>query len=210
MANVNSMNSKEFAQVANQAKKQVKGVFTSPFVIINNLNKAAKGDFSKVANCEGLEFNRIKEVAAQVRQLHGERYAFTFDLLPKSSFNKRLGWFKPVPAMQGECAAIMNGEEVYYNGKLLVLGANGVVGTFTDIALTEPAVFAAYCTIVRRNKQGEERAAREAAREEKRRAKELEKLAKARTAVTAVFGELAGTFSESEILSKYAAIKGAK
>lgn len=203
-----------FAQVANKAKNEIKGTFGSPFVIINLLNKAAKGDFSKIANCEDLQRANVAKVAAEVKKLHTGRYSFDISVLPRAAYNGRLGWWSPVPAQQCELASILCGEVVLctdpkWSGRELSV-REGKVGVFRAIPLTVGAIFAAYCTIVRRGKVQYEKAAKAAAKAAKEESKAAAKLAKARTIVTAVFGELAHTFSDSEIIEKAAIIKAAK
>lgn len=75
----------EFNEVVTNGRNELKDTFNNPFVIINALNKAAKGDFSKMKNCEGLTFENVKAVANVVKTLHGNRYAFDTSLFPKDS-----------------------------------------------------------------------------------------------------------------------------
>ena len=75
----------EFNEVVTSSRNELKNAFKNPFVIINALNKAAKGDFSKLKNCEGLTFDNVKAVAKVVKTLHGNRYAFDVCLLRKDS-----------------------------------------------------------------------------------------------------------------------------
>lgn len=75
----------EFNEVVTNSREELKNVFKNPFVIINALNKAAKGDFSKMKNCEGLTFENVQAVAKVVKTLHNNRYAFDTCLLRKDS-----------------------------------------------------------------------------------------------------------------------------
>lgn len=75
----------EFNEVVTNSREELKDTFKSPFVILNNLNKAAKGDFSKINNCNGLTCDNVKAVAKVVKTLHNNRYAFDTCLLRKDS-----------------------------------------------------------------------------------------------------------------------------
>ena len=44
----NFLSAKEFTNVVKGAKVEINGTFKNPFVVVNLLNKAAKGDFSKI------------------------------------------------------------------------------------------------------------------------------------------------------------------
>lgn len=208
------LSAKEFGAIASEGKKQVKGIFSSPYVIINALNKAAKGDFSKITNCEGLQRDKIAIVAREVKALHTGRYAFDICLFHRSEVGGRIGWWNEIPAQQCELYSLMAGETVLctdpkFLGRELCI-REGRVGVFRPIALTEPAIFAAYCTIVRNGKRATEQAAKRAEREAKQAAKQAERVAKAKKIVSAVFGEVAAQFSDAEILAKAAIIKSAK
>lgn len=76
---------REFQEVVTSGRTELRDTFNSPFVILNNLNKAAKGDFSKIKNCTGLTCEKVKEVAKVVKTLHKNRYAFDTCLLRKDS-----------------------------------------------------------------------------------------------------------------------------
>ena len=218
--NFQTLSSKEFTKVATAATKEVVTTFKSPFIIINQLNKFVAGDYNKVIGCESLSRENTKIVGAHVKKLHDGRYPFAFDVLPKSRFNKRLGYFVPTPAQQGELSNILAGEIVLSTaagtiGKELCVqqaeSGDYIVGVFKPISLTVPAVFAAFKRLVANNLREGEKAAKDAAKAAKQAAKQAAKLAKAKAAVEAVFGKgLACQFTESEILTKYAAIKGAK
>ena len=209
------LSAKEFTQIASKAQGEIKGTFASPFVIINLLNKAVKGDFTKIEGVEGLPSREnIKIVAREVKALHTGRYSFDICLFHRSEFGGRIGWWNEVPTQQGELASLMAGETVLctdpkFPGRELSI-REGRVGVFRPIALTIPAVFTAFSTIVKNGKRASEKAAKQAEREAKQAAKQAEKLAKAKKVVSAVFGELANTFTEAEILSKAAIIKAAK
>lgn len=73
---------KEFNEVVKGAKVELNGIFKSPFVVVNLLNKASKGDFSKVEGCNVSKEN-LSKVAKVLKSMHNERYAFNLDLLEK-------------------------------------------------------------------------------------------------------------------------------
>lgn len=214
------LTAKEFAKVATAAQNEVVTTFKSPFIIINMLNKFVAGDLNKISGCNSLSRENTKVVANHVKKLHKGRYAFDFEVLPKSRYNKRLGYFVPTPNQQHELSNILTGEIVLSTaagtiGKELCVqqAENGdyIVGVFKPIALTVPAVFAAFKRLVTNNLREGEKAEKQAAKAAKQAEKQAAKLAKAKAAVEAVFGKgLACQFTESEILTKYAAIKGAK
>ncbi len=80
-----SISSKEFSSVTTSAKKELKGVFKNPFVVCNLLNKAAKGDFEKVAGVDGVTRDNLAKVAKVLKSAHGGRYAFEFNYLLSDS-----------------------------------------------------------------------------------------------------------------------------
>lgn len=83
MANVN-FSTKEFNEVVKGAKVELNGIFKSPFVVINLLNKAAKGDFSRIEGTNVSKENLAK-VAKVLKSMHNKRYAFDLDLLTKDN-----------------------------------------------------------------------------------------------------------------------------
>lgn len=80
-----SISSKEFAANTKGAKVELNGIFKNPFVVCNMLNKAAKGDFEKVADVSGLSHENLAKVAKELKKAHGGRYAFDFDYLLSDS-----------------------------------------------------------------------------------------------------------------------------
>lgn len=81
----NVISAKDFGTCAKGAKVELNGIFKNPFVVCNLLEKAAKGDFSKVANVEGITREKLAIVAKSLKSLHHNRYAFTFDFLLSNS-----------------------------------------------------------------------------------------------------------------------------
>lgn len=79
-----NFSAKEFNGIVKGAKVELNGIFKSPFVVVNLLNKAAKGDFSKIEGANVSKENLAK-VAKVLKGMHNERYAFNLDLLTKDN-----------------------------------------------------------------------------------------------------------------------------
>lgn len=77
------MKTKEFSAIVKGAKVELNGTFKNPFVVVNLLNKAAKGDFTKVSNCSGLTRENLAKVAKACKGMHDNRYAFDVCLFTK-------------------------------------------------------------------------------------------------------------------------------
>lgn len=84
----NNFSAKEFTNIVKGAKVEINGTFKNPFIVINLLNKAAKGDFSKVANVEGITRENLVKVANVLKGMHNNRYAFDTCLFEKDSFGR--------------------------------------------------------------------------------------------------------------------------
>ena len=80
-----NLSAKEFTNVVKGAKVELKGVFNNPFVVCNLLEKAAKGDFEKIANVCNISRENLTKVAKELKGMHGQRYAFSFDFLLSNS-----------------------------------------------------------------------------------------------------------------------------
>lgn len=80
--------SKEFNKVVRSANSELKGTFKSPFVIVNLLNKAVKGDFEKVSGVEGLSRESLTEVARVLKSMYKGRYAFDLNIFEKDYLNR--------------------------------------------------------------------------------------------------------------------------
>ena len=147
-----NFSAKEFTQVVKSAKGEVNGTFKSPFVIINLLNKAAKGDFTKVANCEGLSHENLAKVAKVVKALHGGRYAFDTIVFEKDY----KGRFCTVSPFKGEvCRDYLdiNGISALVatdsKGREVITCEDGKMQVFAPIALTVPAFFNAFAKVAK-------------------------------------------------------------
>ena len=166
------MKTKEFSQLVKSANEELNGTFKSPFVIINLLNKAAKGDFTKVANCEGLTRENLAKVAKVVKSLHTYQKPFDFSVLPKVC--GKLGTFTIVPEMQSEKASILCGDIVTFKGKELSVNENGFIGIFRPISLTINGVFNAFAKVAKVQISENEKAEKESEKAAKKAAKEYE------------------------------------
>lgn len=194
------MNTKEFNAIVKNANVELNGTFKSPFVICNLLNKAAKGDFSKVENCDGLTRENLAKVAKVIKGMHTNRYSFDTCILPKC--NGKLGTFTIVPEMQSEKAPIMSGEIVTYKGKELSLNENGNVGIFKPISLTISGVFNAFAKVAKVQISENEKSEKEAAKVAKRADKEFENAKKC-----IIKDYNSGKFGESELAEKLANLR---
>jgi len=166
------MKTKEFNALVKGANQELNGTFKSPFVICNLLNKASKGDFSKVANCENLTKDNLSKVAKVVKTLHNNRYAFDVCVLPKC-FGK-LGTFIIVPEMQFELANILCGDIVTYKNKELCINEKNQVGIFRPISLTITSVFNAFAKVAKVQISENEKASKEIEKASKKANKEYE------------------------------------
>lgn len=127
----------EFNEVVVNGRNELKDTFNNPFVIINALNKAAKGDFSKMKNCEGLTFENVKAVAKVVKTLHGNRYAFDACLLRKDSKGRfcRISKSKVMPKWGTDLVDV--NEKGYTYLKPIALNGIAFYNAFVAIAKAE-------------------------------------------------------------------------
>jgi hypothetical protein len=211
-----TINSKEFNAAARGARIELKGVFSNPFVVCNLLNKAAKGDFSKIENAANFSRENLSIVAKELKRQHGGRYPFDFDYLKSSSL---FGVFDGVLCALHDAAdnevnrnAILHGEQITdEKGRFLAFDENGsIVAVGAPVSLTINGVFNAFCKAAKVDITANEKAAKEAAKEAKKAEKQRAKFEKIKKAVFAVFtADVARLFSDDEIISKYEAIKAA-
>ena len=194
------MKTKEFNAIVKSANQELNGTFKSPFVICNLLNKAAKGDFAKVANCEGLTKENLAKVAKVVKSMHTNRYAFDICILPKC--NGKLGTFIIVPEKQNEKSSILCGEIVTFKGKELTINECGFVGIFRPISLTISGVFNAFAKVAKVTLLENEKAAKDIEKAAKKAAKDFENAKKC-----IIKDYNAGKFGESELAEKLANLR---
>ena len=172
----------EFNEVVVNGRNELKDTFSNPFVIINALNKAAKGDFSKMKNCEGLTFENVKAVANVVKSLHNNRYAFDTCLLRKDSKGRfcRVAKSKVMPVWGFDLIDVNEKGYMYYK----------------PIALNEIAFFNAFVAIAKAEVSKAEKARKKAE-------KEAEKAAKATLSKAQKKAKSANEKAYKELCSKF-------
>lgn len=188
----------EFNEVVTNGRNELKDVFNNPFVIINALNKAAKGDFSKMKNCEGLTFENVKAVANVVKTLHGNRYAFDTCLLRKDSKGRfcRTSKSKVMPIWGFDIVDVNEKGYTYLK----------------PIALNEIAYYNAFVVIAKGEISKTEKARKKAEKEAEKAAKATLSKAqkKAKNANEKAYKELCTKFYKGEICAEEFAEKAAK
>lgn len=211
------INSKEFNAAAKGARIELKGVFANPFVICNLLNKAAKGEFSKIENACTFTKENLAIVAKELKRQHGGRYPFSFDYLKSSSlfgiFGGVLCALHDAPDNEANKNALLHGDQITdEKGRFLAFDVNGsIIAVGAPVSLTINGVFNAFCRAAKVDITANEKAEKEAAKEAKKAEKERTKFEKMKKAVYSVFGkDIARLFSDDEIRVKYQAIRGAK
>lgn len=182
MANKN-FSAKEFNSIVKGAKVEINGTFKNPFVVINLLNKAAKGDFSKINNCD-IKPENLKKVAKVCKGMHTNRYAFDVCLFEKDSFG-RFCTLSPFKGEKGDLFAdyydINNLSVLIYTdnkGREIVENEKGDLYTCAPISLTINGVFNAFAKVAKVDIVATEKAAKVAEKAAKDSAKELEKAKK--------------------------------
>lgn len=209
------MKTTEFNSIVKSAKGEIKGIFTSPFVIVNSLNKAAKGDYSKITNCDNLLRDNIAKVAKVVKGLHTGRYSFDLNVFVKDY----AGRFCVMQTLKNEVqtrvdycdiCGISAAVSMDEKGREVCKDDAGNSVIYAPIACTFNAYFAAFAKVAKVELVASEKAAKQAAKDTKKAEKDEKVYNKAFAAVSNVFGELANTFTRDEIIAKYALIKGTK
>lgn len=188
-------NVKTFSENVKAAKAVVNETICSPYYLVNMFNKLADG---KLAGIDGLDVDTtsVKAVANVVKTLHTGRYRFDLQVFSRDSYGRIC-----LPTTAKRCPR--------HGLDLIGVSPKGWQ-YMAPIRCTASALFAAFCKVARIDVQAAAKAEKAAAREAKAAAKAAKEFAKAKAAVTAVFGELASTFSPAEVAEKYAAIKSAK
>lgn len=180
----------EFNEVVTSGREELKDVFSNPFVIINALNKAAKGDFSKMKNCEGLTFENVQAVAKVIKSLHGNRYAFDTCLLRKDSKGRfcRISKSKVMPKWGFDLVDISEKGFLYLK----------------PIALNEIAYYNAFVALAKAEISKAEKARKKAEKEAEKAAKATLSKAqkKAKSANEKAYKELCAKFYKGEICAE--------
>lgn len=212
MSHNNNTTAKEFSGIIRNAKGEVKNTFNSPFVVCNLLNKAAKGDFSKIQNCDNLVRENVARVGSVLKSMHGGRYPFDICVLYRAE-NGRIGTFTAVPECQGEVCNIMNGETVMYKGRALCVNAQNIVGYFVPTQLTITGIFNAFCAVAKGEVTARERERKQAQRESERAQRERERetaradkeFARTKKGIIKDYND--GKFGEAELADKLAELR---
>jgi len=206
MAN-NVFSAKEFNGIVKGAKVEIKGTFNNPFVVINLLNKAAKGDFSKVTNCD-IKPENLKKVAKVCKGMHANRYAFDVCLFEKDSFG-RFCTLSPFKGEKGDLFAdyydINNLSVMIYTddkGREIVENEKGDLYICVPISLTINGIFNAFAKVAKVDIIASEKAAKESEKAAKDSTKEYEKAKKG-----VILDYNSGRITEIDLADKLVALK---
>ena len=210
----NNISSKDFANIAKNANKQIKDVTFSPFFIVNTLNKVVKGDIAKINGLESINVDDVKEVAKVCKTLHGNRYAFDFALFEKDT----KGRFCTRVTLPKKYVFDTDGDAVSYtmNGKDVLCGENvylqpvpctfpGMLSSFAKVAKVEIRETEKREAAEKREAEKQARKA-ETAEQKKARVAKREREMKVKELSLQL---LAGEITPEEFAEKVAAIKAA-
>lgn len=168
MTNKN-FSTKEFNAIVKSAKVELNGTFKSPFVVCNLLNKAAKGDFSKVAGVEGLTRENLSKVAGVIKGMHGGRYAFDMSIFEKDYKGRFCTTSKAKEIGTPDYYDINGFSALVYTdnkGREIIEGV-----LYTPISLTINGVFNAFAKAAKVDISGKEKAQKEFLKAAKKAAK---------------------------------------
>lgn len=207
MANNVNFSAKEFNGIVKGAKVEINGTFKNPFVVINLLNKAAKGDFSKVNNCD-INPENLKKVAKVCKGMHDNRYAFDVCLFEKDSF----GRFCTLSPFKGEKGDLMHD---YYDinnlsvliytdnkGREIIENEKGDLYTCVPVALTITGIFNAFAKVAKVDIIATEKAEKATKKAAKDSAKEYEK---AKKGIISDYNK--GMITEMDLADKLSALR---
>jgi hypothetical protein len=203
----NVFSAKEFNGIVKGAKVEIKGTFNNPFVVVNLLNKAVKGDFSKINNCD-IKPENLKKVANVCKGMHKNRYAFDVCLFEKDSFG-RFCTLSPFKGEKGDLFAdyydINNLSVLIYTdnkGREIVENEKGDLYTCVPISLTINGIFSAFAKVAKVDIIANEKSAKGAEKAAKDSAKEYEK---AKKGVISDYN--AGRITEIDLATKLSELK---
>lgn len=186
-------NAKNVNNSVKNAKCELNSVLTSAFAGINYLNKVVSGKIGGGLLPENMDISSIKAVAAELKKIHGGRYAFTADVLRKDN-NGRICTCersKKMPIWDYQLINIINGKYEYLRPCSAGITVGKLFAVFADIVKADAAAKVAKA-------KADAAAAKVAAN--KKQMKDI---------VYKVFGELANTFTDAQIEEKYNIIKAA-
>lgn len=186
-------NAKNVNNNVKSAKNELKNVLTSAFAGINYLNKVVSGKIGGGLLAEGMNVASIKAVASELKKIHGGRYAFTADILPKDRHGRicTRERSRRVPIWNNDLLDIVNGKYIYLRPCSDGITIQKLFAVFSDIVKADAAAKVAKA-------KANEKAAKKSAKENRMRA-----------VVLSVFGEYANTFTTEQIKEKYNIIKKA-
>lgn len=203
-----NLSAKQFTSIVKGAKVEINGTFKNPFIVVNLLNKAAKGDFTKVANVECLSRENVAKVAKVCKGMHQNRYAFDVCLFEKDSFG-RFCTLSPFKGKKNDLATdyydINNLSILIYTdnkGREIVENANGDLVTCVPVTLTINGIFNAFAKVAKVDVIAAEKAAKESEKAAKDSVKEYEK---AKKGVISDYN--AGRITEIDLADKLTALK---
>lgn len=202
-----NFSSKEFAKVVKSANQELKGTFKSPFVIVNLLNKAAKGDFAKVSGVEGITKENLSTVAKVVKNLHKGRYYFDMCLFEKD-YKGRFCTLQPYK--EPVCMYDFLGGDIVTDakGREIRLTDEGAV-LFVVVPLTVTGVFNAFAKVAKIDIKNAEKVAKDMEKAQRANEKAAKKAAKfaAQRAKELSLQYIKGQISELEFSEELAKIK---
>ena len=129
---------KEFNAIVKNANNELKGIFNNPFVVINLLNKAYKGDFSKIAGADNFVRDNIKKVGDVLKGMHDNRYAFDASLLIKDNKGRfvTITTSKSMPVWDYQLIDVLPNKGYKYY-KPISLTINAIFNAFAKVAKVE-------------------------------------------------------------------------
>lgn len=203
-----NFSAKEFTTIVKGANVELNDTLKSIFVGCNILNKAAKGDFAKVQNCENLGRDNIAKVAKVCKGMHGGRYSFDVCLFEKDSFG-RFCTFAPFKGEKGD----LKGDYYDFNnisvlvytdgkGREIVENTKGELVICTPVSLTIKGVFNAFAKVAKVDIIATEKAAKDSEKAAKKAEKEYEN---AKKCIIKDYNN--GLFGESDLAEKLCALK---
>jgi hypothetical protein len=186
-------NAKNVNNNVKSAKNELKNVLTSAFAGINFLNKVVSGKIGGGLLPSGMSVDNIKFVAAELKKIHGGRYAFTADVLTKDNKGRicTRERSRKMPVWDFQLVDIVSGKYEYLRP--------------CSAGITIQKLFAVFADIVKADAAAKVAKAKADAATAKVAANKKQK----RDVVFAVFGELANTFTDAQIEEKYNIIKAA-
>lgn len=186
-------NAKNVNANVKSAKNELKSVLTSAFAGINYLNKVVSGKIGGGLLADGMNVQSVKAVATALKKIHGGRYAFTADVLPKDRHGRicTRERSRRVPIWNNDLLDIVGGKYIYLRPCSDGITIQKLFAVFADVVKADAAAKVAKA-------KADADAAKDAAKQKKM-----------YDVVFAVFGEYANTMTPEQIAEKYRIIKAA-